>query len=677
MRKNIGAITWCVLGLVVLGRAADGNWYERSFYLLHEDHHTRGEWEVGRDADPAQTARLINLSTPDVIQIHAKGNPGWTTYPSKVGHTPPKLRRDVLAVWRDIADRHGYPFSIYFNLGRDGQIMEHRPEWNRSAFDGREIDRALCYHSGVAEGYLWPMIREVMGKYQPQGWWLDGSCFTVRLCYCDKCRARFAKETGMKPPAGPTDMGWEQYHEMQRQIYREHVHQTAQLVHEINPDCLVAVNWAYSLRMPEKPDPGLAYLTGDIGNRVEGLSAEAHWYDGTGMPFDLMTQLNTMHSTGENKKPSFGPKPPVQLQQEMAIIVANGGRFWIWDNPTPESGLVPDRHEFLAEHVAPWLRARQTWCLGTRRLADVSLLNSATDHYAITDAAGTACFNRRNNRIEGAAALLPKLHLNYEMIGDWRLWEQDVESSVLIVEHSKRLSQRDVESIVTFTKNGGTVLLTGMAVVHGRARPLAHLCGITDVKGPDGSERLRARTGSRQLAFDHWLFRFERTSAATLITAGDSRGLKRPLLVRNRFGRGTAYYFATPLLTSHGSNAVPIELIRSVLDEVLPEKQRDVTTDAPDTVEIVLREKAGAKIVHLVNMAAGKREIVSAGRRYVKITSLPPVPACRLSVRFANRPARVTLQPQGKPLDDWRYVNSRIEFGVPSFAVHQMIVIEQ
>ncbi len=679
MRRGLKKTTWVLLefALASIVAAQEGNWYEQSFYLLHEDHHTQGKWEVGRDADAGETARLINLSKPDVIQIHAKGNPGWTTYPSNVGHTPPKLRRDVMEVWRDIADRYDYPFSVYFNLGRDGEIMKRHPEWNRSTVDGKEVDRALCYHSGVAEGYLWPMVREVMGKYHPQGWWFDGSCFTVRMCYCDVCRDRFRKETGLQPPARPTDEGWERYHEMQRQIYREHVHQTAQLVHEIDSDCLVSVNWAYSLRMPEKPDPGIDYLTGDIGNRVEGLSAEAHWYDGTGLPFDLMTQLNTMHRGGASQKPTFGPKPPVQLQQEMAVIVANGGRFWIWDNPTPESGLTAGRHEFLAEHVAPWLRARKKWCLGTRRVADVSLLNCAIDHYAITDVAGTTCFNRRNNRIYGAVDILPKLHLNYEMVGDWRLWEQDVRSPVLIVEHPKRLSERNLKSLVEFTKSGGMLLVSGMGVSIGEGQPLAKVCGITDVEGPKDSQRLIARVGGRQLTFDHWLFRFKRATAEAVIKAGDSEGFEHPILIRNRFGAGTAYYFATPLLTSHGRNVVPIELIRSVFDEVVPPKQRHITVEAPDTVEVVLREKADSRIVHLVNMAAGEREVLNVGgRRYARITSLAPVPECQISVRLATRPTTVMLQPQDRTLDEWEYTNGRLELRVPPFKVHQMIVLE-
>jgi hypothetical protein len=53
------------LALILAGCAASGrNWYEKSFYLLHKDHHTTDRFEVGRDADPGKTARLVSLSRP-------------------------------------------------------------------------------------------------------------------------------------------------------------------------------------------------------------------------------------------------------------------------------------------------------------------------------------------------------------------------------------------------------------------------------------------------------------------------------------------------------------------------------------------------------------------------------------------------------------------------------------
>lgn len=668
-RPPVACPLW--IAAVALGAAiseADTmSWYERSFYLLHEDHHTSDRWEVGRDADPAESARLIALSKPDVIQIHAKGNPGWTTYPTTIGHAPPKLARDVLGVWRDIARRHDYCFSVYYNIGRDGVIMSRLPAWNRAQADGSPYDRALCYHSGVAEEYLWPMIREIMQGYKPDGFWFDGSCFTVHVCYCDKCRQRFRREQALEAPRSPAAPGWHEYKEMQRQVYREFVHDTAVMIHEIDPKCLVAVNWAYSLRMPERPDPELAYLTGDIGNNVDALSGEAHWYDSLGVPFDLMTQVKTRYGK------AMRPKPPEQIEQEIAVIIANGGRYFAWDNPTPESGLVPETMAFLGEVVGPFLRRRQQWCLGSQRLPDVSLLHHAAAHYAVTDTS-TVCFSKNDNRIDGACDGLRRLHLNYEMIPDWRLREQDIRSPLLIVEHPKTLTEQAVDALIKFVQDGGRLLMTGMGITHD-AR-LLELAGIGELVGPTGSELLSVRLADGITPFQHWLFRLTLSTATQLLAVQDAEGDTHPILTRNEFGRGLAFYVPLPLLSRHGLDVVPAELRRLVFDAALPPENRLVNTSAPDTVEVVLRRKGDLYILHLVNRALGDREVTKAGtRRYTKITDVPTAPRTAISIRLPTKPKAVTLKPQGTALERWAFSNGRLEAVIPGFAVHQMVVM--
>lgn len=666
------ALICCLLASAACCRA--DNWYGESFWLLHEDHHTTGTAEVGRDADLEETSRLVGLVKPDMIQIHAKGNPGWTTYPSKIGHTPPRLAKDVLAIWRDVARRDGYHFSVYYNIGRDGEIMTRRPEWNRMFPDGSPVDRALCYHSGVAENYLWPMIREIQDGYHPDGFWFDGSCFTIRACYCPKCRERFQKEQGMEAPEKAGEPGWAEYQEMQRQIYREFIAETCRKIHEVDPKCLVSFNWAYSIRMPEKPDPEIAYLTGDIGNRVEGLSAEAHWYDSTGVPFDLMTQVNTLQPGADGGRLTMRPKPRCQIEQEMAIVIANGGRFNAWDNPTPESGLVAERFVFMGKVMTPFLRSRQPWCEKSERLADVSLLHSAAIHYAVTETAATS-FTKRNNRIDGATRLLPTLHLNYEMLPDWRLASGDVGSPLVIVEHPKGMPRETADRLLNFVRGGGNLLLTGMGVAQDKR--FAELFGVRVLSSPKGPEELAANIDGETCAFKHWLFRLQATGAETCLAVKAADGKRYPLLTRSSLGQGNVYCVPLPLLTNQGQQEVPGAVLEAVFERVLPEEERLLSTDAPETIEVVLRRQGDRRIVHLVNMARGERELFRSGNRaYPLIRSLPPAPPCRITLREAVPPASVRLEPQGQPIEGWNYEAGRLTINVPEFDVHQIVVVE-
>lgn len=664
------------LALLLLPGYADAEtWYERAFFLLHEDHHTLGDKEVGRDADPETTERLILAARPDSIQIHAKGRPGWTTYSSKAGHTPEKLRADVLGLWRDMARRNGLHWSIYYNIGRDGEIEKRRPEWNRSRADGSEIDTSLCYHSGVAEAYIEPMLDELLAGYDPDGFWFDGSVFTVRPCYCEACADRFRKQWSRELPKeiGP---GWSNFCEMQRQVYREFIAGICRHIHAKKPDCLITFNWANSIRMPEKPDPGIAYLTGDIGNRVEGLSAEAHWYDGAGLPFELMTTGHTLVADEKgNAKKTAKPRP--QLEQEMAVILANGGRFNVWGTPSQESAVTPEVYQAYADVASPFLRARQDWCLGSKRAPDVSIFHNRAAHYALCDM-NAQPFGRRNNRIDGLAEFLPKLHLNYEMVGDWQLAEGAVESPLLIVEHPRKLSQADADSLIAWIESGGQALLTGMGLT---ADPrLAEVFGLEPagkVRDP-ADYRIREGKAGAGLALHHYLYPVRCAGARSLLEAEDKEGNRFPWLSAAPFGKGRAWYIASPFLTSHGKCTPSLDFMRKVMEKVLPPESRRLRADLPEDVEVVLRKQRGRLVLHLVNMAHGERKEGPGrgGQRSVSIESLPDVPAGKVTIECIERPVKVTLQPGDVPIENWEHENGRLTVQTPAFDTHRMVVVE-
>jgi len=648
--------------------ASEGeSWYSKSFYLLHEDHHTSDKNEVGKDADPAVTAELIELSRPDIIQIHAKGNPGWTTYPTKIGHTPSKLKGDVMAVWRDIARKDGYRFSAYYNIGRDGEIMKRHPEWNRIKADNKLYERMLCYHSGVAQEYLWPMVEEIMEKYEPDGFWFDGSCFTVNVCYCDKCRTRFRREHGLEAPKNSQDKGWPEYKEMQRRIYREFIRQTVDRIKKKDSDCLVAVNWAYSLMMPEEPYWRIDYLTGDHGNNVDLLSQEAHWYDSQNKPFDLMTTVFLRNADGRT------PKPMEQIKQEMAIIIANGGRYFAWDTPSPTSGLSRECHEFLGNVVAPFLRERQKWCLQSERIPDVSLLYSAVNHYAVGNGA-TRVFPQ-GNYMHAVTEVLCRSHLNYEMISDHRLRSLDIDGLLLIVANPELIDSDNAQALRRYVTNGGTVIITGKGLTFAG---LPELLGLELLLSPKVSEDWTVKIGSRSLEFRNQLHRTQAVGAEVLLSAEDKQGRKYPLFTKHRVGKGQAVCVLLPLFQlPEKQREVPSLLLSYVLQESLPPEKRLVITDAPETVEVVLRRGKGNSFLHLVNRAPGTREALGLqwGKPYNHITDIPPVRPCHVSIKFPSRPAAIRLEPQGIELNGWIYKNGRIEADLPEFQVHQILAI--
>lgn len=638
--------------------------------MLHEDHHIKAETEVGKNSDPEETARIIALSRPDAIQIHAKGRPGFASYPTKTGWMAPKYERDVLKVWRDIAHKDGYNFSIYYNLGRDSEIQVRKPKWNRVGPDGKLQDAALCYHSGVAEGYLWPMIEEIITNYQPDGLWFDGSVFTIKNCYCNVCRARFQKEQTLPVPVKPGQAGWTAYKDMQRQIYREFLFKTVDRIKKKDPECLVAINLAYSMHMPEKPYKGLDYFTADFGNEVEELSQEAHWYDNQDKPFEIMT---TVHFDGGNGK-GRQPKPKGQLEQEMAIIIANGGRYNAWDNPDSKSAISVQMGKHMQEVVSPFLRARQPWLLQTQRLPDVSLLYSATDHYAATDSVSNA-FLSATSFIPVTDKIL-QAGINYEMVPEYKLANNDIKGKLLIVEDPAALSDNNIKCLRNFTESGGTILVTGRGIL---PLNMAELLGISINKSEAVRVDVLVTNNKEVYSFKPTGYQTETKGAQVLLKIKDAFGNEYPFFTSYPVGKGKAMAVMAPLLSKEKTTGqdVPAALIKEILESALPSEQRLLVAVAPATVETVLRKKGKKHILHMINHARGERELIKiTWHKYYKISDIPPSPATHVSMKIAAKPTSVKLQPQNEELKNWQYKNGRLEADIPGFDIHQMLVVE-
>jgi hypothetical protein len=380
------------------------------------------------------------------------------------------------------------------------------------------------------------------------------------------------------------------------------------------------------------------------------------------------------------------PKPAGQIQQEMAAIVANGGRYSLWDIPTPTGRLRREWIEAVARDVTPFLRTRQPWCLGAR-LPDVSVLHSAAAHYAATSQAAKS-FVSQDIHVHGVMAALTSRHLNYELVADWRLAEQDVRSPLLIVEHPEAVTDEVATGVLKFLDKGGHVLWSGMGL---NAR-LQEAFGVKVISEGGNPEPLEVVGEAVGMKLQRGLFRMGSPGAQTMLQVQTSEGKRFPLLASRAVGRGRAFYVAIPLMSRYAGQSVPVELIDKVLDAVLPADRRRLVTDASSSVEVVLREKDGQQVVHLVNMSSGKRRsLVSQaavlypgaaadGQRGTRsepvITDIPPAPSCHVSLRLERRPAAVTLQPQNQPLSDWRYETGRLEVTVPEFAIHQMVVVK-
>ena len=174
-----------------------------------------------------------------------------------------------------------------------------------------------------------------------------------------------------------------------------------------------------------------------------------------------------------------------------------------------------------------------------------------------------------------------------------------------------------VAKLTEFVKNGGTLILSyrsGVKDEHNVVTdqtlpgPLAELAGVAihDFDpGTNQEQEIVAIDGARFPA-GVWFDILEPTTAQTLDTYGKGYYAGKAAVTQNSFGKGTVFYV--------GTEAAP-DYYYTGIKFVAQQVGVDVGPRLPEGVEFAVREKAGKKILFLLNYT-GKAQTVSLGQTY-------------------------------------------------------------
>ncbi len=652
--------------------SADRNWFQNCFYNWFMTHHVRGTEEVGKDIDVKRIKNFLRKQDPDYIGVHARGPMGWALYPAETGYTLPKLRVDLVSVFSEIAEDLNKPLLIYYNLGRDMEIQKRRPEWNRIDVKGDLYPMSLSYLTDVKEKYLWPQIREIMTKYEPDAFWLDGSVYSVWPCFRKETKAKFKKVTGKDAPESEDSPLWNEYREFHRRVWREFTDETTDMIHKIDPNCLVSYNMAYTVWMPEKPDEDVDFTTMDLGHLTEDISLVTRFTDTQGIPFEILLPIRFFLCDYEKLI-----KPMGQMKQDIAQVIANGGILGVWDQPGETTEFLPGHQERLIK-LSRWVHKRKKWCHDTISLPDASVLHIAESHYLPDErfekfpnsATGHFCYPHENVRVRGACYGLNRHHVHNSVIAGWRLKQGPVTAQLLVVEDPKVIPSDISEAIADFAEIGGTVLLTATAAEDSR---IAELAGIEITNSAEkGRYCLAHIEKKRKVKFKHELTVVKAVNAEVVRTVSkNNEDFESPFLTKRTMGKGKIYYCAAPVFTEYSFTDIPDELREDILDVTLPKESRKLVVKGPASIEVSLRKKGSMQLIHLVNKAKGN---IQGKQHTKKVTDIPQAPPCRLSLKLEQKPISVKLQPGSRNVS-WSYEKGRAEIDVPGFEMYEIIEV--
>ena len=589
---------------------------DQSFLGIHFDFHAgAANKNIGANTTPEMVGTILDMVHPDYIQVDCKGHPGYSSYPTEVGNPAPGLVTDPLLVWRKVTADRGVGLYMHYSGVWDARSVELHPDWAIKDPAGNPSDRITSVFGPYVDKLLIPQLKELAGKYQVDGMWVDGECWATSLDYGEKAARLFKEETGLDAPVSPEDPGWYEWKQFHREAYRKYLRHYISAVRSEYPEFQICSNWAYTHHMSEPVSAPVDFLSGDYSamNSVNSARVASRYLAWQGVPWDLMAWSFSIGEGGRQK-------PSVQLMREAAVTLSQGGGFQAYYTQNGDGSLNLDKLKSMAD-VAVFARARQRYCHHSVSVPQVAVLLSTYD-YQHKNLPGNhgALFPNYTGSAAGIMNCLLESQYSVDLLGEASLLPDMSRFPLIVVPECETLSEVFRDDLLEYVKNGGSLLVVGGAM----SDFFSKASGI----GLKGSEWFSAGLGSGKIGFV-------------------------PQDIADDYEAGK------------GSDGIRAR-VNNLVNELFPEPMVEVLSSP--YVDVALRRLNGKLQVHLVN--------TSGDHRHEPIfETIDPVKDIEVTLRLPEKPTRIVCQPEGKELR-FRYKNGKAVFKLPALEIYSIIEIE-
>ena len=663
-------------------------WHGDAYYFgMHYDLHANAtDTDLGERADPETLIPLLQMMGPSWVQTDCKGHAGYTSWFSEVpdASVSPGTVKDAMAGWRAATRQLGIKLHCHYSGVWDSAAGEKHPEWSVLDVDGDRVmgdynkgwvRQAMCPRSDYDEKLLIPQMFELIDRYEVDGFWVDGEIWAVHACYCDRCTADFAAQTGIAaPPRDPADPHWFAWMQFQRDSFHAHVTRYCDAVHSHKPGVLVCSNWLQTFRHPGEPKVPTDWISGD--NTwvwgMDGSRCEARFISTRGKHWDIMLWgFYKLGPMSDHTMP-WTFKPVQMLQQEAAVTLAQGGAVQIYEHPPAlrNGQLIPWRMQRMGE-VGAFVQARQALCQDSEMLPQVAVLHSENHYYA--DAAvpfpnpGAA-----TKAVEGGTFALLENHYGVDILDEWALLPRLSDFALVVAPERNKMSDAMVTALQDYVRGGGKLIVSGADAYE---RFGGDFLGVTSAAiEEDKAYHIAVTEGAVPLWSQTWRM-VQPTTGQPFSTLGttpllDERLLDYPAAVINRVGQGAVAYIPYNIFAYFANAHYP--MVRQFIGELTRDLvgRLPIRVQGPRAVDVVLRRKDGQTIVHFINRTSGFANQPSDGA----IDEIPFVGPLTLQMDLPAAPAAVTLAFEQAGFN-WDYVGGTLTATLERLHIHAAIVV--
>lgn len=668
--------------------------YEDTFIHTHMSQGFSGTWLD-------DFVNQVKTVQPDVIEFHA----------ARLIESDDVDVKKVLSgiqLAKEMSEKYAFSLSLIINLActwRDSYDKDARFVY-RVNHDGTRAGRwgkkHLCVNAPAVDEVIIPSFYRISKAFQPWQVWIDENVIGVNVCYCEDCTRLFKEQHAIEPPMKAEDAHWDAWIDFHRACFENWMEKVHAAVEEGSPDTIITFNHAYCLEQPQAPPAHIVNLSVDLLNEPLATGLYCRYGAAADVPYDVLTGLGTDVWNGGV------PKSVEQIKEDVAVILANGGRWNIGEFPlnretvNRSNGFVGDRplEDYVrnAKAGADFARARQQWTHKTKPAAYGGVLHSATTHYSkviptysqhtkntedggmVLTSDGTLKENVRgeaqtriywpDNRyvsdsVVGTYKALIENHVQFHIINEDTLVRDGEQYRFVVIAEQFRLDERVLKALKRFAENGGVIIATGSTIESG----LLEMCGINTFA------KHNKKVAFEEFAFDSY-YQIPGTAGRVLYKLDE--GADAPLVSEYKVGQGSIVYFAVDFfdmyrkLSPYGHDKHPSEktlisakyartFVGKLIDDLLPE--RDVTVSAPDYYEVAVNTKDGSTLVNLVDRSlnwSGPK----TGNSKIDI-----------AVSMDKKPGHVLLQPECEELD-WQWEDGKVKTSVPVHLIDVLSIVE-
>jgi len=619
----------------------------------------------------------------------------------------PKKHEALLKRYVAKAHKNGIKIILYLNIHILGPaIADKKDTWSmRDAKGGivmlyENTYPSICLNSPWKE-HFFSTVEQVAGL-GIDGLFLDGPVMGKSGCYCESCRKLYEKIFSI--PRDNPAKSWDFNNQTQESFLTE-AHDRWKAIN--SGPFYMNLPLLHASQSFVEPSRSLVYndiVATEGGFMHYGPAKEAFLFKPS-FTSKLLEGVapdkpRVIFMAADHKPWSWWPHTPAETALCIASCAANGANVWYGLHGSTELLKTPAAAE--ARKMFRFLRANEKWYAGTSSLSRVGLIYSYVSDRRHSHSADESDFTSRETPKEplkgnmelaarGYSEILIESGIPFDVITD--LSASAMKASrydVLILPSCGALSREMEDALKEYVNQGGTLLAECDATLYDASGRLQADFGLSDVFG--------VSFDGRYLKHDNWNYfklaetsPLRKTAGASLLplplltlainpvgnpeiharTLKDMPGRytllqqpEYPFIIENAYGNGKCFYISAAFGEMYYQYH-PVEYRKIIAGLVRQNTAGNIELlNAPPTIEMAVRAKDNAIVLHLVNYTAGPL------RPFESVTTVQNLLIRLPKTIKAGKAKSLTLK---RMLKFDRKNNS---FTLPQLGIYDVIVIE-